>query len=81
MHKRTRRSIVIAILLAMILTVFAPMAAFAHTGTTTITIFHTNDIHGTYATGSKSIGFDLIASYRKNTPNSLLVDAGDFSQG
>ncbi len=52
----------------------------------TITIFHTNDIHGN--SGSKysndnltNIGSDYLKSVKDSTPNSILVDAGDNTQG
>lgn len=53
----------------------------------TVTIYHTNDIHGklnsTYAKDGtlSQIGMDVLATAKKNTPNSLLVDSGDVSQG
>lgn len=59
----------------------------ANTASTTITIFHTNDLHGhlldeyNSAGGLTTIGMDYIAAIRNSVPESLLVDAGDFSQG
>lgn len=53
----------------------------------TITIYHTNDIHGAvesaYTPEGKliQIGFDVIKSLKDNTPNSILIDAGDATQG
>ncbi|MCR5587695.1 MAG: 5'-nucleotidase C-terminal domain-containing protein [Lachnospiraceae bacterium] len=44
----------------------------------TITIFHTNDIHGRQMEG---IGLAKVATLRKTTENSLLLDAGDATQG
>lgn len=54
-----------------------------------ITIFHTNDMHGrlldAYTTATsgilKQIGSDYVASIKKSVPNSLLIDAGDSTQG
>lgn len=52
-----------------------------------ITIFHTNDIHGAfdscYTPEGKliQIGADIIKPLKNNTPNSILVDAGDSTQG
>lgn len=53
----------------------------------TITIYHTNDIHGNVEqiTGEdnsvQQLGLDRVAQLKKETKNVLLVDAGDFSQG
>ena len=46
---------------------------------TTVTIFTTNDIHGAIVSGD--IGLDTIAAIKASTPNALLVDAGDATQG
>lgn len=83
MKNSSRRILVLAMVLAMVMSVFAPLSAFAGSVLPTkITIFHTNDMHGTYDFAkNKSVGFPRIAAYRSSTPNSLLVDAGDFSQG
>jgi len=47
-----------------------------------IVIYHTNDIHGavTYAEGG-SMGLDRVAAMKTATPGSILVDAGDATQG
>lgn len=50
-----------------------------------ITIFHTNDMHGSLidvktADGSKDV-IGAIATLKANTANSILVDAGDATQG
>ncbi|MCH4239365.1 MAG: bifunctional metallophosphatase/5'-nucleotidase [Oscillospiraceae bacterium] len=65
----------------------AAVPAVAADDGSTVTIYHTNDIHGNFgsaynADGSlKSIGMDVLAAAKENTPNSLLVDSGDVSQG
>lgn len=46
-----------------------------------ITIFHTNDIHGRYAEGNERIQIGNLATLKKETPNSILVDAGDCLHG
>ncbi|MDB3085237.1 bifunctional metallophosphatase/5'-nucleotidase [Clostridioides difficile] len=46
-----------------------------------ITIFHTNDIHGRYAEGNEHIQIGNLATLKKDTPNSILVDAGDCLHG
>ncbi|RDU24633.1 bifunctional metallophosphatase/5'-nucleotidase [Anaerosacchariphilus polymeriproducens] len=59
----------------------------ADTATTTITIFHTNDLHGhlideyNSAGTLTTIGMDYVAAIRNSVPDSLLVDAGDSTQG
>lgn len=47
----------------------------------TITIFHTNDIHGNIKGSDYVIGMDQIAAMKQNTKNSILIDAGDATQG
>ncbi|MCL2820991.1 MAG: extracellular solute-binding protein [Oscillospiraceae bacterium] len=52
------------------------------TAATEITIFHTNDTHGRIVgDGEYIIGIDTIAAIHKNTPDSILVDAGDAFHG
>jgi len=47
-----------------------------------ITIYYTNDVHTYIANESgKGLRYSDIASLKKNTENSLLVDAGDHVQG
>ena len=47
-----------------------------------IVIFHTNDTHGyLQGDGESTVGIDLVAGVRDATPNALLVDAGDATQG
>ena len=46
-----------------------------------VTLFYTTDTHGRLIAGPDIIGMDAIAALKKNTPNSLLVDAGDYLQG
>jgi len=48
---------------------------------TTITILHTNDLHGRFVSSSTAIGMDTIAAIHAATPNSILVDAGDTIHG
>ena len=51
-----------------------------------INIIHTNDIHGNFGSIYNNnileiIGLDYIKSLKDNLPNSILVDAGDATQG
>lgn len=47
-----------------------------------VVIFHTNDTHGYLeGDGESVVGIDLVAGLRDATPNSLLLDAGDATQG
>ncbi len=46
-----------------------------------VVIYHTNDIHGHLQGDESTVGIDLVAGLRAATPNSLLVDAGDATQG
>lgn len=50
--------------------------------TSEVVIFHTNDTHGyLQGDGESVVGIDLVAGVRAATPNALLVDAGDATQG
>lgn len=44
-----------------------------------LVIYHTNDTHGYLSDGSVSI--DQVAGLKDATPGSILVDAGDATQG
>lgn len=51
-----------------------------------ITIFHTNDMHSRVLDAYKNnvltqIGSDYVSAIKKSVPNSLLIDAGDATQG
>lgn len=47
----------------------------------TITILHTNDIHGRFVASNTAIGIDTIAAIYAATENAVLVDAGDTFHG
>jgi len=72
------------VFVAAIFVVFVTSAVFAAEapeGSTTITIVHTNDMHGRLFQSSSAIGLDTVAAIREATPNSILVDAGDTIHG
>lgn len=47
-----------------------------------IVLYHTNDTHGyLQGDGASVVGIDYVAGLRRATPHSLLVDAGDATQG
>ena len=47
-----------------------------------VVIYHTNDVHGhLQGDGSSAVGIDYVAALHASNPNSLLVDAGDATQG
>ena len=47
-----------------------------------VVIYHTNDVHGhLQGDGSSAVGIDYVAALHASAPNSLLVDAGDATQG
>ena len=48
---------------------------------TTITIYHTNDIHGRFEPTNAAIGIDTVAAIVAGTENAILVDAGDTIHG
>lgn len=47
-----------------------------------VVIYHTNDTHGYLSgDGADVVGIDIAAGLKKSTPGSILVDAGDATQG
>ncbi len=47
----------------------------------TVTVFHTNDVHGSFIGSDSVIGVDKIAALKNSVDNSILVDGGDATQG
>ncbi len=74
-----KKTAVFVIVLALILTL-APGMALAD-GAVTVDIFSTNDIHGVVDASNASIGLERVASIAAAGSNSILVDAGDATQG
>ena len=80
MHKRRILSLILT--LTLIFSLVVPARAVSEN----ITIYYTNDIH-TYIDNNIGEGnengltYSKIAALKKNTPNSILVDAGDHIQG
>ena len=56
-----------------------PLAVFGRENQ--VTLLYTTDTHGRLIAGADIIGMGTIASLKKQTPNALLVDAGDYLQG
>ena len=48
---------------------------------TTITILHTNDVHGRFVPSGSVMGIDTVAAIYAATENAILVDAGDTLHG
>ena len=47
-----------------------------------VIVYHTNDSHGYLSgDGENIVGIDLAVGLKESTPNSILVDAGDATQG
>jgi 5'-nucleotidase/UDP-sugar diphosphatase len=84
MFKRKRLSVLLVMLL-FLLTVFSPAVLADTGGVTKITILHTNDTQGHVEATPTEIGFakiaTLVADYRKQNPNTLVLDAGDTFHG
>lgn len=83
--KRTKKCFA-AISMAILMAVapFSQVVAFASEqgeNSATITILHTNDMHGRLVSSNTAIGIDLIAGIHAATENSILVDAGDMIHG
>lgn len=71
----------LALALGLVIPMIYPSEVSALEDNKKITILHTNDVHGRFVKGDKIIGIDVLASIKKQTPNSILVDAGDTLHG
>ncbi|MCL2703452.1 MAG: 5'-nucleotidase C-terminal domain-containing protein [Defluviitaleaceae bacterium] len=78
--KKFKALAVVTLVAVLALFVARPDVAFA-SGETTVTIYHTNDTHGRFVGGGSIMGIDMIAAIKADTPNALLVDAGDTLHG
>lgn len=77
-----KKTILTLCMILALLVSCAALPAQAADGTTEIVIYHTNDTHGyLQGDGSAVIGIDTVAALKKSTPGSILVDAGDATQG
>ncbi len=56
-------------------------AALADTNATVVTIYTTNDMHGNVEGSDTAIGLAQVAGIAASTPDALLADAGDATQG
>lgn len=79
---------ILAVLLAALLVCAFGAAGYAEEApgapapsTEEIVIFHTNDTHGALTFSQSCIGLDRVAAIKKQTPDSILVDSGDATQG
>lgn len=88
--EKTSKEFRICKLLALVMTLFlslSSMTAYAEETTlapsepVNVTLYHTNDMHGALAGTDSCIGVDKVAALKDQTPNSILVDAGDATQG
>ena len=68
-------------LLAFLLTLSFSFVSVYAKEEKTVTILHTNDMHGSLISSSSAIGADLVAAVKEGTENAILVDAGDATQG
>lgn len=78
--------IVCFIILAFSITISNIPLAVHSRSDDTITIYHTNDMHGKVNSiynenELTQIGLDIVKSEKDNTKNSILIDAGDGTQG
>lgn len=76
---------VLSLLLSLSMMVGFTVPALAGTMDGKLVIIHTNDMHGYYQTGEKSIGIAGVKGlkdyYTSQGADVILLDAGDFSQG
>jgi len=66
--------------LALVFALLGTATVFAQEDPT-VTIFHTNDVHGRFLPSGTAIGICTIATILEETPNAILVDAGDTFHG
>ncbi|WPC44268.1 5'-nucleotidase C-terminal domain-containing protein [Clostridium sp. JS66] len=90
--KLFKKNLILTMVLTLLLAINSiqfPALASNSGAVTQITIFHTNDMHGHLLDSFNSakppvltqIGSDYTATIKKSVPNSLLIDAGDATQG
>ncbi len=77
MFKMSKRALLRIFSVALVLLVLSACGQKADQ----VTILYTADTHGQLAGTEQSTGIDVIAAVREGTPNSLLLDAGDFTHG
>jgi 5''-nucleotidase/2'',3''-cyclic phosphodiesterase and related esterases len=92
MKKLLKKNLILTMALTVLLVVnsiqFSVLASDIQVATQ-ITIFHTNDMHGHLLDAFNNakppvltqIGSDYTAAIKKSVPNSVLIDAGDATQG
>lgn len=71
----------LALTLGLVIPMLYPSEVKALEENKKITILHTNDIHGRFVRDNNSIGMDILATIKKENPNSVLLDAGDTTHG
>lgn len=83
--KRRNGKILAAIVVPCFVMLLGASAAAMVLGTAhseQVVIYHTNDTHGYLAgDGSSIIGIDQVAGLKESTPDAILVDVGDATQG
>lgn len=84
---KIKRFLVFPVLMLTLFSYLLARSIAASSSRNKITIYHTNDIHGVfdsmYTPEGKliQIGADVMKALKSSTPNSILVDAGDSTQG
>ncbi len=79
--RRKTLSILLSLLLLLSLLPSTALADGLDGPPEAVTIFTTNDIHGNVEHSDTAIGLSQAAAIKASTPGSLLVDAGDATQG
>lgn len=80
MKRNIKINKLLSFLLIMIMT-GSLFTACSSQKSSTLSIIYTTDTHGHLISGEDTIGIDTIAAIKQDTPNSILVDAGDFMAG
>lgn len=78
-----KNALAMATMLCLSFTVISPAQIInGAESSSEVVIYHTNDTHGYLAgDGESIIGIDQVAGLKESTPDSILVDAGDATQG
>ena len=78
MNRTLKRALASLLSGALVLTMAVGAPALA-AEPDTVTIYHTNDMHASMI--SDAFNLAHVTTIKKSTPNSLLLDAGDATQG
>lgn len=76
-----KKKLLSAVTASVIVISSVPFSVHAEDTADVVTLFTTNDIHGVVGGDESTIGLALASAIAESTPDSLLIDAGDATQG